>query len=133
MDDSDLYIGRRAAILRHHVEEKIRTAIATGRFRPGESLTERLLCSVLGAGRTSIREALRLEAEGSVTTIPQRGPVVSQISVEEAQQLYAVQPLSKVMPHGRQPCFGIKERRVLRAALKVLGERTRAGREEKVT
>jgi DNA-binding GntR family transcriptional regulator len=94
MDDSDLHIGRRAAILRHHVEDKIRTAIATGRFKPGERLTERLLCGLLGVGRTSIREAIRqLEAEGLVTTIPHRGPAVSQIGVEEAQQLYAVRAL----------------------------------------
>ena len=37
-----------------------------------------------------LREALRLlEADGLVTTVPHRGPVVSTISLEEAKQLYA--------------------------------------------
>jgi DNA-binding GntR family transcriptional regulator len=121
MDDNDLHIGRRAAILRHHVEEKIRTAIATGRFKPGERLTERLLCGLLGVGRTSIREALRqLEAEGLVTTIPHRGPVVSQISVEEAQQLYAVRALLEGYA-GRQAALLRDERTA--GALKTAVER----------
>ncbi|HOV69032.1 MAG TPA: Gfo/Idh/MocA family oxidoreductase, partial [Clostridia bacterium] len=49
---------------------------------------ERELCEQTGVGRTSIREALRqLEAEGLVTTVPHRGPIVSTITVEEAEQL----------------------------------------------
>src|SRR5258708_20059787 len=43
-----------------------------------------------GVSRPSIREALRLlEADGLVTTVPHRGPVVSTISLDEAKQLYA--------------------------------------------
>lgn len=39
-------------------------------------------------------EALRqLEAEGLVTTIPHRGPIVSTITVEEAEQLYDLRAL----------------------------------------
>lgn len=92
--DLDLQVGRRLATLRLQVEDKLRTAIATGRFKPGERLTERLLCELTGVGRTSIREALRqLEAEGLVTVVPHRGPVVSLIDAEEARQLYAVRAL----------------------------------------
>jgi DNA-binding GntR family transcriptional regulator len=94
MQDTDLQVGRRLATLRLQVEDKLRAAIANGRFKPGERLTERHLCELTGVGRTSIREALRqLEAEGLVTTIPHRGPVVSVISPEEARQLYAVRAL----------------------------------------
>lgn len=73
------------------VEDRIRNAIATGHFKPGQRLIERELCEQIGVGRTSVREALRqLEAEGLVVTIPHRGPEVSSISFDEARQLYDV-------------------------------------------
>ena len=94
MSNSELQVVRKSATLRLLVEEKLRTAIAIGRFKPGQRLIERELCELTGVGRTSIREALRqLEAEGLVTTIPHRGPAVSTMSVEEARQLYAVRAL----------------------------------------
>jgi DNA-binding GntR family transcriptional regulator len=94
MSSPELQIVRKPATLRLLVEEKLRSAIASGRFRPGQRLIERELCELTGVGRTSIREALRqLEAEGLVTTIPHRGPSVSTISLEEARQLYAVRAL----------------------------------------
>ena len=96
MDDThnDLHVAREAATLRLRVEEKLREAIATGRFRPGERLVERELCSLLAVGRTSVREALRqLEAEGLIVTVPHRGPVVASVGVDEAKQLYEVRAL----------------------------------------
>lgn len=90
----DLRIPRQAATLRLLVEDRIRNAIATGHFKPGQRLIERELCEQIGVGRTSVREALRqLEAEGLVVTIPHRGPEVSSISYEEACQLYEVREL----------------------------------------
>jgi DNA-binding GntR family transcriptional regulator len=87
----ELYVERRAATIRLQVEERLRTAISVGQFKPGQRLIERELCQLTGVGRTSIREALRqLEAEGLVTAVPHRGPVVSKISLEEARQLYAI-------------------------------------------
>jgi DNA-binding GntR family transcriptional regulator len=94
MSSTELHVMRKSATLRLLVEEKLRSAIANGRFKPGQRLIERELCELTGVGRTSIREALRqLEAEGLVTTIPHRGPSVSTISLEEARQLYAVRAL----------------------------------------
>jgi DNA-binding GntR family transcriptional regulator len=90
----DLQVVRQAATLRRQVEDKLRGAIASGRFQPGQRLVERELCELIGVGRTSIREALRqLEAEGLVLTIPHRGPVVSTITTSEAKELYAVRAL----------------------------------------
>jgi transcriptional regulator, GntR family len=52
-----------------------------------------------GVGRTSIREALRqLEAEGLVDTVPHRGPVVSTITADEAEQLTNCGRCSKASP-----------------------------------
>lgn len=94
MNEMDLHIPKQSATLRMAVEEKIRQAIASGVFKPGQRLVERQLCELIGVGRTSIREALRqLEAEGLITTYPHRGPVVSVITYEEAEQLYKVRAL----------------------------------------
>jgi len=72
------------------VAQKLREAIMSGTFKPGQRLVERELCEMTGVSRPSIREALRLlEADGMVSTVPHRGPVVSTISLEEARQLYA--------------------------------------------
>ncbi|MBX9650429.1 MAG: GntR family transcriptional regulator [Xanthobacteraceae bacterium] len=76
--------------VRSMVAQKLRNAIMSGTFKPGQRLVERELCEMTGVSRPSIREALRLlEADGLVHTIPHRGPVVSTISLEEAKQLYA--------------------------------------------
>jgi len=94
MADFNLQVPRQAATLRLLVENKLRSAIAAGHFKPGQRLIERELCEQIGVGRTSIREALRqLEAEGLVTTIPHRGPEVSSITYDEARQLYQVRAL----------------------------------------
>ena len=73
---------------------KLREAILTGIFKPAERLVETDLCRRMGVSRPSIREALRrLEAERLVTIIPNRGPSVSEITWEEAKQIYEVRSL----------------------------------------
>lgn len=66
--------------LRERLVARLREAIAHGHFAPGERLRERVLCELTGVSRTSLREALReLESEGLVTSIPNRGIIVSRI------------------------------------------------------
>jgi DNA-binding GntR family transcriptional regulator len=92
--EPDLNVSREATTLRFLVENRLRTAIGSGVFKPGQRLIERELCEQTGVGRTSIREALRqLEAEGLVTTIPHRGPIVSTMTADEAEQLYELRAL----------------------------------------
>ncbi|MEW6641930.1 MAG: GntR family transcriptional regulator [Pseudomonadota bacterium] len=94
MNTINLQVPRQAATLRLLVEDKLRSAIAAGHFKPGQRLIERELCEQIGVGRTSVREALRqLEAEGLVVTVPHRGPEVSSISRDEARQLYELRAL----------------------------------------
>ncbi|WP_336490463.1 GntR family transcriptional regulator [Methylobacterium nigriterrae] len=94
MQDTDLLIARHPATLRLLVEEKLRAAIASGLFKPGQRLIERELCELTGVGRTSIREAIRqLEAEGLITVVPHRGPAVSVVTAAEAREIYAVRAL----------------------------------------
>ena len=84
-------ISKLAAPLRRQVLEELRQSIIAGRLSPGERLVERELISMMGVSRTVIREALRqLESEGLVTIIPNKGPVVRTLTLEEAQDLYAI-------------------------------------------
>ena len=74
---------------RDQVLRKLRDAILSGRFQPGQRLRERELVSLMGVSRTPIREALRkLELEGLVTAAPYRGQVVTLPTLEGARQLY---------------------------------------------
>jgi DNA-binding GntR family transcriptional regulator len=84
-------ISHIAAPVREQVEARLREAIVTGHFSPGERLIERELCSLLGVSRTSLREALRqLEGDGLVTTIPHKGVVVATITSAQAREIYEV-------------------------------------------
>lgn len=89
--DSEFRIVRIAAPLRQSVVESIRNAITTGHFAPGERLTEKELCEMIGVSRTIVREALRqLESEGLIDVVPHRGPVVAKVSLAQAEQIYQV-------------------------------------------
>ena len=82
---------RAPAPLRHQVLDYVRQAIIAGRLAPGARLVERDLIEMMGVSRTVIREALRqLETEGLVATIPNKGPVVRELSAGEAGDLYAI-------------------------------------------
>ena len=84
-------IPKAAAPLRRQVLQELRQSIISGRLNPGERLVERELISMMGVSRTVIREALRqLESEGLVAIIPNKGPVVRALTLEEAQDLYAI-------------------------------------------
>lgn len=87
----NLKVGRVAAPLREQVLDVIRQAILDFHYKPGQRLIERELIEQVGVSRTTIREVLReLEAEGLVTTVPQKGAIVVVPSPEEAADLYEV-------------------------------------------
>ncbi|WP_010141924.1 GntR family transcriptional regulator [Oceanicola sp. S124] len=84
-------IEQQPTTLRDVVLERLRDAIIDGVFKPGDRLVERVLCEQLGVSRTVVRETLRyLDAEGLVTHVPNRGPIVSEMSWEDAQQIYDI-------------------------------------------
>jgi DNA-binding GntR family transcriptional regulator len=88
---SDLGIQRLAAPLRQQVLDGLRQAIISGRLTAGSRLIERELTEMMGVSRTVIREALRqLESEGLVAIIPNKGPVVRELSLEEGRDLYSI-------------------------------------------
>lgn len=78
----------------HQAVERLRQAILSGMFEPGERLSEARLCKLLGISRPSIREALRvLEAAKLVTIIPNKGPHIPALTREQAVDLYSVRML----------------------------------------
>jgi DNA-binding GntR family transcriptional regulator len=88
----DLRVARKT--VQSEAADKLRQAIVTGFFKPGQKLVEASLCEMLGVSRTSVREALReLASEKLVDTIPNRGPFVASITREEAEHIYHVRAL----------------------------------------
>lgn len=84
-------VTRIAAPLRQSVMASLRAAIAVGRLKPGERLTERDVCEMTGVSRTLVREAFRqMESEGLITVLPHRGPVVTRVSPQQAEGIYQV-------------------------------------------
>src|SRR5579875_3134127 len=89
--DAPFVIARTAAPVREQVEQRLRQAITSGHFRPGDRLIERELRHLLGVSRTSLREALRqLEGDGLVTNIPHKGLVVTTMTAQAAREVYQV-------------------------------------------
>src|SRR3954449_2251921 len=75
--------------LRHQIVERLKEAIELGQFPPGARLIDRELCERMGVSRTSIREAMReLEAAGLITTLPNKGSIVSIVTSEMARSIY---------------------------------------------
>lgn len=77
--------------LRHQIVERLKEAIELGELPPGTRLIDRELCERMGVSRTSIREAVReLEAAGLITTLPNKGSIVSIVTPEMARSIYEI-------------------------------------------
>ena len=99
--DLDLSVAGQAVSLRSLVIEKLRLAIITGRFPPGSQLKERELCELTGVSRPSLREALRLlEAEGLVTSFPNRGQSVTELTTDQVEQIYVMRRVLETFAAG---------------------------------
>ena len=80
--------------LREKILENIRDAIISGALKGGSRVSEPDLAERYGISRTPIREAFRqLESEGFLTVIPRRGAVVSEFSVKDVEEFYAIKSI----------------------------------------
>ena len=74
--------------LRDHAYARLREALMTGRFEPGEHLTIRGLAEAFGVSPTPIREALgRLAAEGAIEAEPNKWMRVPRLCAAELREL----------------------------------------------
>lgn len=91
MTGAAIKVQRPTKTLRELALDKVREAIVSGHFRPGERLVERDLCAQLDVSRTIVREVLRhLESEGLVGNLQNKGPIVAQLDLNEAKQIYEI-------------------------------------------
>jgi DNA-binding GntR family transcriptional regulator len=73
---------------------RIQQDILKGTFKSGERLAETKLSDLLGVSRTPIREALKqLELEGLVKVIPNKGAIVTGVSIKDISDVYTIRKL----------------------------------------
>lgn len=71
--------------------QRIRQAIRTGEFQPGQRLREADLADHFKVSRTPIREAIRrITADGLLELVPGRGLAVAQFSIQQVRELYVL-------------------------------------------
>jgi GntR family transcriptional regulator, trigonelline degradation regulator len=108
-----------AVPMRQQVVDILRDAITDHRFEPGGRLTERQLCESLGVSRSTVREGLRqLEAEGLVQIRPNKGPMVVELSEEDARHIYAIR--AKLQGMAAAACAGNPTPELVQALQKLL-------------
>ena len=77
--------------LRGRIAEQMRTAILNGSVAAGQRIVERTIAAQFGASLTSVREAIiQLESEGFITKNPNASTHVTQLSLAEAEKIFAV-------------------------------------------
>jgi DNA-binding GntR family transcriptional regulator len=91
-----------AAILREEILKEI--------LRPGSKLTEQQISERFEVSRTPVREAIgRLEAEGLVDTIPNRGAFAVGLSSEDAADMFEVRKQYEIIAAKRAAEKATKE------------------------
>ena len=104
----------------------IREGIVHGAYPPGSRLRERDLSQELRMSRIPIREALRqLEVEGFVATSPNRGAVVSQLTLKDVSELFDLR-LSLEVLAARQAAQAVADGRADDTLRRVVAEAHRA-------
>jgi DNA-binding GntR family transcriptional regulator len=77
-----------------HALDELRRAIVAGRYRPGQRVGQEEIAERLGVSLAPVREALRaLEQEGQVVYRPRRGYFLTELHVEDLQEIYALRAL----------------------------------------
>lgn len=94
-----------------HALDGLRSIIVEGELRPGQRIVQDALAERLGTSVAPVREALRLlEREGQVTYRPRRGYCVTELSVDDLEEVYELRQLL--------------EERAVRLALPTLDDRS---------
>jgi len=73
------------------ITEDLEEKILKGTLKPGQRLIEAELCRTYGVSQTPLREALRiLETNGYVVHEPRKGVTVTQITMDEIEEIYRI-------------------------------------------
>ncbi|MDP9909026.1 DNA-binding GntR family transcriptional regulator [Variovorax boronicumulans] len=77
---------------------RLKEALVTLAYKPGEYLNTAQVMERLGVGRTPVNQALhRLSAEGLVHIIPRKGAMASPLSINDALELIEVRLVNEVL------------------------------------
>ncbi|MFF2951696.1 GntR family transcriptional regulator [Kitasatospora sp. NPDC057965] len=77
--------------LHEHVRAFILEGLVAGRWEPGDRIVERRIAVELGTSQAPVREALRdLEAMELLTSTPNKGARVQELTVEQLRDVYVV-------------------------------------------
>jgi DNA-binding GntR family transcriptional regulator len=86
-----IYKAEKRYTLAERVIEQVRSAIISGKIKPGERLIEKEIADALQIGRNAVREAFRcLEREGYLTITPFKGASVARHDKEQIRQMFEV-------------------------------------------
>lgn len=91
-----------APSLTEQTYEIIQNAILSLELRPGDPISVQRLSEQLGVSRTPVKDALlRLEQDGLVSSIPQKGTYVSSITIEDVEEILELRILLESYAAGR--------------------------------
>jgi DNA-binding GntR family transcriptional regulator len=77
-----------------HALSRLRRAIVAGELAPGQRIAQEEVAERLGVSVAPVREALRvLEREGQVTYRPRRGYFVTELAIEDLEEIYELRAL----------------------------------------
>ena len=72
----------------------LKQQILKGELNPGDRVVETKLAKELGISQTPVREALRrLQGEGIITIIPNKGPMVRTLDMRDAFEIYSIRAM----------------------------------------
>lgn len=77
--------------LSQQIANSIKTEILAGKYPPGVRVRQEDIAEQFGASRSPVREALRiLEAEGLVNLVAHTGAWISDLSLQECEEMYQI-------------------------------------------
>ena len=101
---SEASVESAALPLAQQVAARIRDMIIQDQLTPGEWIREQALADKLNVSRTPLREALKmLELEGLIRLLPNRGAVVTELTVDEVKEKLEVLAVLEALG-GRLAC-----------------------------
>ncbi|WP_349426503.1 GntR family transcriptional regulator [Microbacterium sp. LWS13-1.2] len=95
---NDVPLGLADRSLSVKIYEELRERIIEGTLAAGERIRERELAAEFNVSRIPIREAMpRPEAQGFIKTLPRRGAVVTEMTLNDVEELFVVRSSLEVL------------------------------------